>query len=208
MRGGESVSGFVASVASASPTPGGGSVAAHVGALAAALSQMVAGLTIGRKKYAAVEQDFKDVARRAAALGLRLSSLVERDARAYAAVSAAYKLPKEPADAGRARDAAIADALVGASEVPLETARACAEAAELAEIAAARGNTNAISDAGVASLLAEAACRGAAYNVKINVAALPDRARGGALVREADDLVRRTRETTRRVTSLVDAQLA
>jgi glutamate formiminotransferase/formiminotetrahydrofolate cyclodeaminase len=207
MQRGESLSGFVASVASAAPTPGGGSVAAHAGALAAALAQMVAGLTAGRKKYAAVEGEFKEVARSAAALGLRLSSLVERDARSYAAVSNAYKLPKEPSDAATTRDAAIAEALIGASEVPLETARACAEVADLALIAAERGNTNAISDAGVAALLAEAACRGAAYNVMINVSAMTDRSRGGPLVREAEGLVKRTRETTRKVTGLVEQQL-
>jgi glutamate formiminotransferase/formiminotetrahydrofolate cyclodeaminase len=207
MQGGESLSGFVASVASATPTPGGGSVAAHVGALAAALAQMVAGLTVGKKKYAAVEGEFKQLAQRAAGLGLRLSALVQRDADSYAAVSAAYKLPKEPDDAAARREAAIADALVGASEVPLETARACAEVAELAEAAAERGNTNAVSDAGVAALLAEAACRGAAYNVKINIAAMTDRARGAPLAREADELVRRTTESARRATAQVDAQL-
>ncbi|HJR42582.1 MAG TPA: cyclodeaminase/cyclohydrolase family protein, partial [Gemmatimonadaceae bacterium] len=167
----------------------------------------VAGLTAGRKKYAAVEGEFREVARSAAALGLRLSSLVERDAQSYAAVSNAYKLPKEPADAATTRDAAIAEALLGASEVPLETARACAEVADLALIAAQRGNTNAISDAGVAALLAEAACRGAAYNVMINVSAMTDRSRGGPLVREAEGLVTRTRETTRKVTELVEQQL-
>jgi glutamate formiminotransferase/formiminotetrahydrofolate cyclodeaminase len=208
MQGGQSLSAFVASVASAAPTPGGGSVAAHAGALAAALAQMVAGLTVGRKKYATVEGEFKEVARRAAALGLRLSSLVERDAHSYAAVSSAYKLPKEPADAATARDAAISEALLGASEVPLETARACVEVAALALIAAERGNTNAISDAGVAALLAEAACRGAAYNVMINVSAMSDRGRGEALVREARDLVTRARGTTERVTALVERQLA
>ena len=207
IQGGESLSGFVASVASSSPTPGGGSVAAHAGALAAALAQMVAGLTIGRKKYAAVESEFKDVAQRAADLGLRLSALVERDAQSYAAVSASYKLPKEPADAAAARDAAIADALIGASQVPLETARACAEVADLAEIAAARGNTNAVSDAGVAALLAEAACRGAAYNVQINVAAMSDKSRGEKLVREAKEIVTRVGETRKRVTDMVEKQI-
>jgi glutamate formiminotransferase / formiminotetrahydrofolate cyclodeaminase len=208
IQGGESLSGFVASVAASTPTPGGGSVAAHAGALAAALAQMVAGLTIGKKKYAGVEGEFKSLAQRAAALGLQLSTLVTRDADSYAAVSAAYKLPKEPAAAAAARENAIADALIGASEVPLETARACAEVADLALVAAERGNTNAVSDAGVAALLAEAACRGAAYNVQINVASLPDRSRGDALISEATALVTRVSTTARRVTGLVEKQLA
>ncbi|MDQ6888602.1 MAG: glutamate formimidoyltransferase [Gemmatimonadota bacterium] len=201
---GVSLSDFVASVASSEPTPGGGSVAAHAGALAAALAQMVAGLTIGRKKYAAVEEEMSQLSERAARLVGSLSSLVERDARAYGAVSAAYKLPKEP-EAARAQ--AIADALIGASEVPLETARACADVAEIAEVVARRGNSNALSDAGVSALLAEAACRAAAYNVRINVVGLPDRSAGAPLVREAEQLVARTREHTRAVTALVEAAL-
>ncbi len=169
--GGPSLAGFVASVASSAPVPGGGSVAAHVGALSAALAQMVAGVTIGKKKYAAVEARMQDLAVRAAQLGTRLGALVTRDADAYAAVSAAYKLP-----AGEARDAEIQRALLVASEVPLETVIACAEAAELAAEAAEFGNVNAASDAGVAALLAHAAATGAAYNVRINLKDLADAA--------------------------------
>jgi len=126
IQGGETVSGFIASVASSSPTPGGGSVAAHVGALAASLAQMVAGLTAGRKKYAAVDAEMRDVSLRAAGLVNELSALVSKDAAAYSSVSAAYKLPAEPEEAGARRKEAITHALLGAAEVPLETARACA----------------------------------------------------------------------------------
>jgi glutamate formiminotransferase/formiminotetrahydrofolate cyclodeaminase len=204
VRGGIGLSAFVATVASPTPTPGGGSVAAHAGALAAALAQMVAGLTVGRKRYASVEGEFKELALRAAELGQRLSALVELDAKAYEAVTAAYKLPKEPEDAATHRDAAITAALIGAAEVPLETARSCAEVAELAEVAAARGNSNAISDAGVAALLADASCRGAAYNVRINVASLPQRQAGRALVEAVDEFVRQSSAATARVLDLVE----
>ncbi|MEP6732635.1 MAG: glutamate formimidoyltransferase, partial [bacterium] len=95
ITGGESLSGFVGSVASPSPTPGGGSVAAHAGALGAALAQMVAGLTMGKKKYASVDAEMREIAVRAAAVGNALSTLVARDASAYAVVAAAYKLPAE-----------------------------------------------------------------------------------------------------------------
>jgi glutamate formiminotransferase/formiminotetrahydrofolate cyclodeaminase len=192
LGGGESVSGFVSAVASPAPTPGGGSVAAHAGALGAALAQMVAGLTAGKKKYAAVDAEMREAALQAAALVNTLSALVARDAASYTAVADAYKMPKEPEEAAKARAAAIADALIGASQVPLETARACAEVARLAELVATKGNTNAVSDAGVAALLAEAACKGAAYNVRINVAALDDKSRGAPLVAEARALVERT----------------
>ena len=189
VAGGQSLDGFVGAVASSSPTPGGGSVAAHAGALGAALAQMVAGLTVGRKKYAAVDAEMRDVALRAASLRATLSGLVERDAQSYTAVSEAYKLPKEPEEAAAKRTEAITRALVGASEVPLETARACTAVAELASVVAQKGNTNAVSDAGVAALLAEAACRGAAYNVRINVASMSDKSVGAPLVAEARKLV-------------------
>lgn len=190
VQGGQSLSGFVSSVASSAPVPGGGSVAAHVGALAAALVQMVAGLTVGKKKYAAVDAEMRALALDASALVTQLSTLVSRDAAAFAEVSAAYKMPNEPADAAATRSDAVTKALIGAAQVPLETARACVRAAELAVVVANKGNTNAASDAGVAALLAEAGVRGAALNVRINVASLDDKSRGSSLLEEANRLVR------------------
>jgi glutamate formiminotransferase/formiminotetrahydrofolate cyclodeaminase len=191
VQGGESVSAFVGSVASPSPTPGGGSVAAHAGALGAALAQMVAGLTVGKKKYASVDAEMRDLAVRAAALGNTLSTLVARDASAYAVVAAAYKLPSETEEQQVEKAARIDDALMHAAEVPLETARACADVAELALAVAQRGNTNAVSDAGVAALMAEAGCIGSSYNVRINVSSLGDRSRGEELAKESKRLVER-----------------
>lgn len=207
ISGGESLSGFVGSVASPNPTPGGGSVAAHAGALAAALAQMVAGLTIGKKKYATVDAEMRDLAVRAAALGNTLSTLVARDASAYAIVAAAYKLPGDSDEQQRDKTARIDEALLRAAEVPLETARACAEVAELALVVATRGNTNAASDAGVAALLAEAGCVGASYNVRINVGSLSDKARGATLAAAASELVARTRDLVRRTTDIVEKAL-
>jgi len=207
VSGGVSLSGFVSSVASSTPTPGGGSVSAHVGALAAALAQMVAGLTVGRKKYAAVDAEMKQIALDAADVGNQLAALVEADAQAYTAVSDAYKLPKEPDDAAVRRSEAITEALLGASRVPLDTARACARVAELAATVAVKGNTNAVSDAGVAALLAEAACRGAAYNVRINIAALEDKSRGASLAAEATDLVARTGKFAAQAIAAVEAAI-
>ncbi|MDB4874645.1 MAG: glutamate formiminotransferase [Gemmatimonadetes bacterium] len=204
IQGGESLTSFVASVASPSPTPGGGSVAAHVGALGAALAQMVAGLTVGKKKYAAVEADMKEIGLQAAGLVNTLSALVAKDADSYSAVSAAYKLPSEPEEAAHKRKAAITDALLGAAEVPLETARACMQVAELAAACATKGNTNAVSDAGVAALLADAACRGAVYNVRINVSSLEDKSRGAGLVGEANKILAQTRAYVDRATAAVD----
>jgi glutamate formiminotransferase/formiminotetrahydrofolate cyclodeaminase len=203
----ESVSDFVAAVASSNPVPGGGSVAAHAGALAAALAHMVAGLTVGRKKYASVDTRMREVAGTAAALGEQLATLVERDAAAYAAVSAAYKLPQD-SDANKSvRAAAIETALVAASNTPLETAQLCADVAALAAECARDGNTNAVSDAGVAALLAEAAAKGAAYNVRINAKSMVDGAVAGRLVRDAADAVSRASASASSATGLVDAAL-
>ncbi len=189
MTGGETLSGFVEAVASSAPMPGGGSVVAHVGALGAALAEMVAGLTIGRKKYVAVEGEMKELAARAVTLGARLAALVKEDSDSYALVSAAYKLQKETPVQVAARDAAIQAALMKAAAVPLETARACVAVAKLAASCAQNGNTNAVSDAGVAALLAEAACKGAAYNVRINVSSMSDPHAGRELADEAAALV-------------------
>ena len=187
--GPESLSGFVASVASGDPVPGGGSVCALAGQLGAALAQMVAGLTIGRKKYAAVDGEMKAIATEAAALGHELAALVQRDSAAYTLVSNAYKLPKASPEQVSARDATIQRALMIATEVPLETVRAAAGVAGLAARCAAKGNTNAVSDAGVAALLAEAACKGAAYNVRINIASMNDKSAGAGFAAEAKLLV-------------------
>jgi len=206
--GGESVSSFLASVASSDPVPGGGSVAAHAGALAAALAQMVAGLTIGKKKYAAVDAEMKEAALKAVALGNTLTSLVKRDAEAYSHVSEAYKLPKEPAEAAARRTGAVTSALLKAAEVPLETARASVEVAKVAVLVAEKGNTNAVTDAGVAALLAEAACKGADYNVRVNVSALDDPAKGARLANESRQLVKTVADLAAKVAAKVESALS
>jgi len=206
--GGESLSGFISSVAASNPVPGGGSVAAHAGALGAALAQMVAGLTIGKKKYAAVDAEMKEAALKAASLGNQLAGLVKRDADAYAQVSEAYKLPKEPEDAAARRSAAVTSALLKAAEVPLETARAAVEVAQLAALLAEKGNTNAVTDAGVAALLAHAAAKGAAYNVRVNIQALEDKSKGQALAREAEQLAKKAAELADRTTAVVERALS
>jgi len=208
ITGGESLSGFVASVASPTPVPGGGSVSAHVGALGAALAQMVAGLTAGKKKYAAVDAEMREIGVRAAALGNTLAALVDRDAAAYAAVAATYKLPAETPTLEAEKKAKIDEALLAAAAVPLETAAACAAVAELALAVAERGNTNAASDAGIAALLAEAGCIGASFNVRINVVALSDPTLGAALELEARQLVAKAHDFAQKACEAVEKVLA
>lgn len=207
MGGGESVSGFAAAVASNSPAPGGGSVAAHVGMLGAALAQMVSGLTVGRKKYVAVEAEMKALALEAVELGNTLSKLVAEDAAAYTVVTDAYKLPKDTPEQQTARDAAVQRALLYATEVPLRTAEACARVAELAAVAAEKGNTNAASDAGVSALVAEAACRGAVYNVRINVGSITDKGAVAPLVAKSNATLERVCAAAARATSAVERNI-
>jgi glutamate formiminotransferase/formiminotetrahydrofolate cyclodeaminase len=199
---------FLEGVASSDPAPGGGSVAAYAGALAAALTRMVASLTLGKKKYAAVEAEIGVIASSAYRLMTKLKELVASDAAVYSAVSAAYKMPKGSDAEIDARKQAITTALLAAAEVPLETARACAGVADLSADVAAKGNANAITDAGVAALLAEAGCKSAAYNVRINVASLDDPSRGAALVREVKELVMRAAASARRAAEMVEKAMA
>ena len=169
-------------LASADPTPGGGSAAAAVGAFAAGLVRMVAQLTSNSPKFA-------DVAERAKALGESAETIVEgfvtcidADVVAFDRVSAAYKLPKNTDTEKKARSSAIQDALVGAAEPPLRVVelaqRACALAAELVNF----GNPNAVSDIGCAAAFAQGAAQGAALNVEINVKTLKDRAAADAMI--------------------------
>jgi formiminotetrahydrofolate cyclodeaminase len=169
---GERFAARAAAAAAAMPTPGGGSVAAVAGMLAATLARMVTGLTVGRLQYRGVEAEMRDAANRAAALGVELTVLVARDAAACAEVAAAHELPRGHEPAAQIRAAAVERALLHATEVPLEIARAAAEVAELGAFVAEYGNINAVSDAGVAVLLAEAACLGAVCAIRVNVTTL------------------------------------
>jgi formiminotetrahydrofolate cyclodeaminase len=168
---------------------------------------MVAGLTIGKKKYAGVESEMKEIALQAASLVTELGGLGKLDAEAYSQVMAAYKLPGDKPEDAATRKEAVERALLGAAEVPLETARACVRVLELAVAVAARGNTNAVSDAGVAALLSEAACRGAVYNVRINIAALENKEKGARLVEECGRLVQLAAERAQAVTALVEKSI-
>jgi glutamate formiminotransferase/formiminotetrahydrofolate cyclodeaminase len=167
---------FFDQVAGATPTPGGGTVAAFAGALAACLPTMVANLTIGRKKYVAAEPAMLEVKREAEALRRELLALARRDSEAFDAVLRARRLSEATAGEREARALATSAADLEACRVPLETARACVRVARLAGIAASQGNVNAVSDAGVAGLLAGAAGEGALLNIDINLKSLPQSA--------------------------------
>ena len=159
---------------SPAPAPGGGAAAALAGALGAALVQMTANLTLGRPRFAHVEAEAQSIAERAGQLRARLASLGDADADAYAAVAAAYALPRADEAQKAARAAAIQRALRGAARVPLETAEVCAAVLRLAEEAAPLLNPSVISDVVVGAQLAAAGLEAAAINVEINLASLTD----------------------------------
>ncbi len=169
-----SVEGFVEELASNSPAPGGGSAAALSGAMAAALVAMVARLTIGKDKYKDAEKEMKNLLPKADALWAKLLESVDLDTGAFNDVMIAFKLPKETERQKEIRSEAIQAASRRAAEVPLNTALHCLEVLRLVPIVAAKGNTSAASDAGVAAYLAYTGLQGAALNVKINLGSIKD----------------------------------
>jgi glutamate formiminotransferase / formiminotetrahydrofolate cyclodeaminase len=172
--------------AAAAPTPGGGSAAAAAGALGAALTQMVAGLTVGRKKYADFEDDAQRILARASELRQTLAASVMADAAAFDQLMAAWR-DKEMDEAAKA--AAVEAATAHAGELPLSVARYSLEVAQLAQAIAANGNGNAVTDAAAGAVLAQAAVQIAAMNVKINGLNLQDKALAARWSDEVDGLV-------------------
>ena len=165
--------GLMEQIAAPTPTPGGGTVAAIAGGIATSLATMVANLTIGKKKYAGKEEILRGVKARAASLRGSLFGLARKDSEAFDAVLAARRLPNATPEQEAERSERVARAEIEAARVPLATARACVEVIEVATLAATHGNVNAVTDAGVAGLLAAAGAEGAILNVEINLKALP-----------------------------------
>jgi formiminotetrahydrofolate cyclodeaminase len=168
------VEGFINETASSSPAPGGGSIAALNAASSAALITMVANLTLGKEKYAAVEGDMKEVAAKAGALKDDFLALIDEDSNAFNKIMAAFKLPKDTDEAKKARSAAIQEATKGAALVPFKVGQKANELFALAEEVITKGNQNAITDGAVAAMNARAAVRGAFLNVKINLGSIKD----------------------------------
>ena len=199
----DSIGLFPELVAGATPTPGGGSVAALSGLMASSLGQMVCNITIGKPKYAANEPRLKELAREFEQLGARLRELIGEDAESFEAVMKAYRLPKESDDEKRLRSERIQEATLGSIKVPLETAARSLDALrrlrELADI----GNTNAISDVAVGAQMAVAAVKGASYNVRINLGSLADKSSADEALRQVRDLIEQSQTIAAEIESKV-----
>ncbi len=165
-----SLTDFLDQLASGAPTPGGGSAAAVMGSMGAALVSMVANLTLGKPRYQEVEVDMEELLERSESLRKRLLAAIDDDIAAFNQVMTAYRLPKDRED----RSGQIQAALKTATDAPLACARMCREVIDLCRTAAEIGNVNVISDAGVGVLAAQAALKSCAINVIVNLNAIRD----------------------------------
>jgi len=176
---------FVDVLASKAAVPGGGGASALVGAVGMALGSMVGSLTVGKKKYADVEEDIIALMGKAAGLQTELLRLVDEDAVVFEPLSKAYGIPKEDPDRARIME----DALRLACTVPMDIMRACATAIELQGEFAQKGSVLAISDAGVGVVFCKAALQGASLNVFINTGSMTDKDYAAGIEAEADALL-------------------
>lgn len=181
----QSCAGFAAALASKAPVPGGGGASALVGALGAALCSMVANYTVGKKKYADVEEDVKAILAEAEELREKLLALVEEDAAAFEPLSRAYAIPKD--DPGR--DEVMERCLRAAAAPPMELLRLSRRVIELHRELLDKGSVMVLSDVGTGAALCGAALRGAALNVRVNTRLMRDRAYAEAMDLEVDRLV-------------------
>lgn len=193
---------FVDLTSTDAPVPGGGSVAALCGALAAALAAMVANLTFGKKGYEGVSKEMSDLAAGAQELKAEFLRAVDDDARAFDAVMAANRLPKSTHDEQARREHALQAATKTAIDVPLRVMQLCEQAVPLVERVAETGNKNSISDAGVAALVLHSAVKGAWLNVLINLPGLPGD-QSGPLQAEANGIADRVGERALQITRRV-----
>ncbi|KYK26519.1 hypothetical protein AYK20_03715 [Thermoplasmatales archaeon SG8-52-1] len=198
---------FLSELASSSPAPGGGSVAALSGSLGAALSSMVCNLTIGKEKYNDVEDEIKKVLKKSEEIQKRLTKLIDEDTQAFNDVIKAFKMPKETEEQKKKRSKAIQEGYKKAAFVPLETAKTCEKILDLAKVVAEKGNQNSITDSAVSALMAQAAVESAVLNVKINLGSIKDENFVKNISSELDELIKNTKMKTEEILSFVNGKI-
>lgn len=198
---------FLNKVAGSDPVPGGGSIAALNGAVASALTAMVANLTIGKKSYEAHEEMMRHIAALAMEGKEKFVADIDRDSDAYNAVFACFKMPKTTDEEKAARSAAIQDATKHAALVPMQVARNAYELMSITADAVHLGNRNAVTDACVALMSARTAVLGALLNVRINLGSIKDKAFVDELQAEADKLERLACECEKEILEVVNQEL-
>ncbi len=193
------VKGLLDITAGKDPVPGGGSISALTGSIAAALTEMVAGLTIGKKKYAEVEEQMKELVERVQKIRQQLILDVDRDSEAYNVVFAAFQMPKETDEEKAARSAQIQEATKIAANVPMEVARRVYSLLSDIEEVVSNGNQNAVTDGCIAMMSARNAIIGALFNVRINLTSIKDEQFVADMTAEADRLEREVIEREAKV---------
>lgn len=198
---------FALETASESPAPGGGSISAYMGALGAALGAMVANLSSHKAGWDEQWEYFSDYAERGQQLLSELLALVDEDTEAFNRIMAVFAMPKGTPEEKAARSAALQEATLYATQVPLKTMKASLRVFEIVEAMAASGNPNSVSDAGVGALAARSAVLGAQLNVRINAAGLKDRAVADSLTAEAAQIAQQAVELEQRVLDIVNEKI-
>ncbi len=198
---------FADELASESPAPGGGSVAALNGTLSASLSAMVGNLTYGKKKYANVREEMITVAEKGQKLKDFFTESIDKDTEAFNKIMAAFELPKNNEQELAIRTKAVQDATIEATLIPFSVLEKAKEAAEAALIVSQKGNQNSLSDAGVAGLTASVAAEGAYYNVMINLAGIEDEAFKTDLSQKATKINQETQDIAAKIRAIMKEQL-
>lgn len=180
---------FIEELASAAPTPGGGAACAYVGVLATCLTSMVGNLTVGKERYRNVEEEARQKLVQLEGIRERLANLVRADEEAFAPLAAAYRMPRGADEERALREAAVQEALYGASEVPLEVMETILEALGVAKFFAYNGNRSALSDIGAAATFARAAAHGVRMTVVANISSMKDEQRARIYKQRMDSLL-------------------
>jgi glutamate formiminotransferase/formiminotetrahydrofolate cyclodeaminase len=181
---------FLSELASSSPAPGGGSVAALAGALGSALSSMVCNLTIGKKEYNDVKDEIKSIFKKSEKLRKRLTDLIDEDTEAFNDVIKAFRMPKQTEEQKTIRKQAIQDGYKIAAKIPLETARNCEKVLNITMIVAEKGNRTSITDAAVSAIISKSALESAILNVQINLSSIKDERFIGNISKELEKIKR------------------